>query len=308
MFATFRSIVRRFASQIRGYLLAPLYSPPLFYPAAEPHRSDAATHVALGLTYREMLRTGAPLPKFQEVGFHVYSQVDEDGILLYIFALIGTTNRRCVEICAGSGIECNTSNLIINHFWTGLLFDGDAANIERGRKFYENSAVYVFPPQLVHVWITRSNINDLVRDHGFEGEIDLLSIDMDGIDYWLWEAIEVIKPRVVVVEYQCTLGPERSCTVPYSDDFNPAPYAPGDCRPSSFSGATLAAFRKLGKKKGYRFVGCNALGFNAFFIRDGIGEDIFPEIPHDEWFRIPKVVMEMKMRGEDVGALPWVDI
>jgi hypothetical protein len=75
-------------------------------------------------------------------------------------------------------------------------------------------------------------VNDLVRDHGFEGEIDLLSIDIDGIDYYLWEALEVVSPRVVVLEFQCTPGPDRSCVVPYSDDFGSAGYAPGDGRPS----------------------------------------------------------------------------
>src|SRR3954466_394920 len=113
----FGSIVRRVASRVRGYMLAPLYSPPLFHLTENP-RADVAGQIALTLIYRDMLREGKPLPRFQDVGFHSYSQLDEDGILLYIFALIGTTNKRCVEICAGDGVECNTSNLIINHFWT----------------------------------------------------------------------------------------------------------------------------------------------------------------------------------------------
>jgi hypothetical protein len=78
------------------------------------------------MTYREMLRSGATLPRFQDVGFKAYSQVDDDGVLLYIFSLIGTSDKRCVEICAGMGIEWNTANMIINYFRTRLLIDGDA--------------------------------------------------------------------------------------------------------------------------------------------------------------------------------------
>ena len=101
------------------------------------------------------------------------------------------------------------------------MVDGNEAAVKQGQVFYQrNPSTNVYPPAFVHSWVTRDNVNDLLIENGFEGEIDLLSIDLDGTDYWIWNAIKVINPRVIVVEYQDIIGPDRSVTVPYSDDFN----------------------------------------------------------------------------------------
>src|SRR5688572_12968359 len=94
-----------------------------------PHGPDAATQLQLMLTYRRLADENR-LPKLDEIGFKAYSQTDEDGILLFLFAVIGVTKRLCVEVCAGNGIECNSANLILNHGWHALLVDGDQANVE----------------------------------------------------------------------------------------------------------------------------------------------------------------------------------
>ena len=182
--------------------------------------------------------------------------------------------RRAVEICAGDGLQSNTANLIINHGWKALLFDGDSAKIEAGRKVYAQLAdTFTSPPRMVDAWITRDNVNSLVQEHGFAGAIDLLSLDVDGVDYWIWDALECIQPRVVVLEYNAAWGPGRAVTVPYDPafrlDFSRQPY---------YCGASLAAFVKLGKKKGYRLAGSNRAGFNAFFVRSEISPDILPEV------------------------------
>jgi hypothetical protein len=223
--------------------------------------------------YRQLAAFNA-LPKFQDVGFHTYSQTDEDGFLLYIFALIGTTNKKVVEICCGDGVECNASNLIINHGWRGLLFDGDENQLEIGRKIYNFiKTTSNNPPQLVNAWITAENVNDLIMSRGFEGEIDLLSLDLDGMDYWIWNSITCVKPRVIVLEYNTYWGPEKSVTVPYDPKFA-AKIIDG----AYYCGASLQAFVNLGKKLGYRLVGSNTRQFNAFFVRDDIAEDVLPEV------------------------------
>ena len=113
----------------------------------------------LALKYREILQERGGLPQLRDVGFRVFSQNDEDGILLFIFSLISAKNRRSVEICAGDGIECNTANLIVNHGWTGLLFDGDLRNVLRGRRFYSRCPdTRIFPPGFVHAWIEAENV------------------------------------------------------------------------------------------------------------------------------------------------------
>jgi hypothetical protein len=274
---------------------------------SEPRCTDVAAQLALSMSYRAN-PNDAPARPLSEYGFSCYSQADEDGILLYLFSMVGATNRQCVEICAGDGIECNTANLILNRGWHGLLIDGDADNVARGTRFYARSRhTRIYPPKIVQAWITSDGVNDVIAENGFSGEIDLLSLDLDGVDYWIWKAIAVISPRIVVLEYQDILGPERSWTVPYSDDFVSGRYSMTDYMPN-FAGASLRAFVKLGQSKGYRLVGINRYGFNAFFVRNDIGLDLLPEIDVQECFTHPKVLEGMRDRFPLVAKMPWVEV
>ncbi len=190
-----------------------------------------------------------------------------------MFSLLGTTNRRAVEICASDGIECNAANLIINHGWQALLVDGDADLVARGNSFYAaNRNTWVSPPQMATAWVTTDNVCDLVTKHGFGGAIDLLSLDLDGNDYWIWKSLGTILPRVVVLEFNPHCGPEASVTRSVRGELPPGSLVrPYRC------GASLPAFVGLGRALGYRLIGVQSLGFNAFFVRKGIGEDLLPE-------------------------------
>ncbi len=297
------NMLKRLSYRVRSFLIAPLLqgTPNIAYP-------DAAAQLQLKFTYKALAETGKALPPLSEAGFKCFSQADEDGILLYIFSIIGTVNKKSVEICAGNGIECNTANLIIHHKWTGLLVDDNQTLVDQGLEFYrKNPNTHVFPPKFVKAWVTRDNVNDIIRQNGFEGEIDLLSIDMDGVDYWIWKAIDVIEPRVVVVEYQDIIGPDRALTVPYSDNFNAYSYPTTNGMPN-FCGASLAAFAKLATAKGYRLVGCNQYGYNAFFIRNPVGEVEIPEIPIRECFKHAKVRWGIQERFPTVRDFPWVEV
>ena len=173
--------------------------------------NDSIIQKNLIVSYKILPKDDDHKLKLADIGFQCYSQHEEDGILLFIFSLIGTTNKKSVEICAGDGIECNTANLIINHRWIGLLMDGDQNNTETATAFYKkNKNSMYWPPVIRQAWITRENVNELVVTSGFEGDIDLLSLDVDGNDYWIWKAIDVIRPRVVVLEYNHLAGPDRS--------------------------------------------------------------------------------------------------
>jgi hypothetical protein len=271
-----------------------------------PRGPDAATQIQLQLVYRRMVDEGRSLPSIG--GVQAYSQADEDGILLVLFSVLGASTKLCVEICAGDGAECNTANLILNHGWHGLLVDGNPKLVEAGRRFYSKARqTYPYPPRFVCSWVTRAGVNGLLTSNGFDGEIDLLSIDLDGVDYWIWEAIEAVTPRVVVVEYQDILGPERAWTVPYSDEFSSASYPKTEGMPN-FAGASLAAFVKLGRRKGYRLVGVNRYGYNAFFVRNGLADDLIREVEARECFGHPKVVWGMRERFPTVRDFPWVEV
>lgn len=295
--------LKKLATRGRDFLISPL-----FQRRANIQYPDAASQIQLQLTYQALQESGRALPPLSQVGFKAFSQADEDGILLYIFSIIGAKSKKAVEICAGNGIECNAANLIINHGWHGLLIDGNEAVVKSGIEFYqENPHTYVYPPTFVHAWITRDNVNEVITKHGFEGEVDLLSIDMDGVDYWIWNAINSIDPKVVIVEYQDIIGPDKALTVPYNDSFNAYEY-PMTLGMPNFCGASLAAFVKLAKTKGYRLVGCNRYGYNAFFIKNPLGEKEIPEIDINDCFQHPKVLWGMKERFPTVKDFPWVEV
>jgi hypothetical protein len=248
--------------------------------SASPSAEAQIAQVLLRLRYQDLARRGTDLPEFSDVEFRCYSQNSEDGILLYIFSLLGTTNRRVVEVCAGDGVECNAANLIINHGWQGLLIDGDADQVARGTAFYSTCRnTWVSPPTFVDAWVTAENVDALITSRGFAGPVDLLSLDVDGNDYWIWKALTCIAPRVVVLEFNAACGPEQSLTISYQPDFRldytVTPYA---------CGASLPAFVKLARSKGYRLVGLQSLGFNAFFVRAGLGEALLPERSVQECF------------------------
>jgi hypothetical protein len=254
--------------------------------------------------YQALARQGAPLPDLLDTEFRSYSQNGEDGILLYLFAMLGTTNRRVVEICAGDGIECNAANLIVNHGWQGLLFDGSEANIVAGRSFYAKCrTTWVAPPALVSSWITVDNVNQLVTDHGFAGEVDLLSMDLDGNDYWILRALGVVRPRVIALEFSGGLGPDLSVSMPYDPNFQlDSAVQPYRC------GASLAAFTALCARKGYRLVGVNSFGFNAFFVREDLGTNIIPtRTPRDCYRDTPRLRAWSPAHSDFLlsGPVPW---
>ncbi len=239
--------------------------------------SSRQTQILLSLKYREAAARKEML-NFDDVGFDVYSTTNEDGILLYIFSLIGTTNKKCVDIGSGSVMGSSVANLIMNQGFTGLLVDGNPRNIEIAKEFYLTQIEdCLTPPTLISAMVTAEGINGLLEKHEYTGEVDLFCLDIDGVDYWIWKALEIIQPRVVVVEYQDLLGPTHAWTVPYNPSFSVADY-PVNKENNNYCGASLQAFVKLGRQKGYRLVGCNKGGWNAFFMRDGVGEDFFPEV------------------------------
>lgn len=269
---------------------------------------DTVSQLLLALKYKEIVELGRKLPEINEVGFKAFSQTNEDGILHYIFSLIGTKNKKCVELGCGSGIECNTANLIINHGWNGLLIDGNKDQIREGNSFYrQNSHTYVYPPKLRHAWITKENINNILVENGFEGEIDLLSIDLSGVDYWIWEAIEVIAPRVLVLDYQDILGPNKSLTVPYHETFNGFKTGSTYGFPN-YSGASLLAFKKLAEKRGFRLVGTNQYNFAAFYIKNPLGLKEIPEVSIETCFTHPKAIWGMRERFPVIKDLPWQEV
>lgn len=274
---------------------------------------DTGTQLILGMMYREAVQRGQ-VPSFSDVAFSNYSQTEEDGILWFLLSIVGVTTKRMVEIGAGDGVECNSANLVLNHSWDSLLVDGNQDNVDNGRKFLATRSISrLLPPHFVQSWVTRENVDELLSSNGFIGPIDVLSIDLDGIDYWVWEAITIVDPRIVVIEFNPCWMADASVTVPYAPGFSAhwieldaIDPKTGQAPIVAYHGASLPAMVKMGRAKGYRLVGTNALGFNAFFIRDGLAENAFPEVDAKDCFASTGVWHEHLKRGQEaIASLPW---
>jgi hypothetical protein len=279
---------------------------PSMYKSVDLARSSTKLSQLILMNQYASIRMGlSPPMRSQDVEFRAYSQNGEDGILLYIFSLIGFKTRLTVEICAGDGIECNTANLIINHSCYGLLVDGNQTRVERARHFYSNCPdTCSWPPKLVNAWVDAASVNALIEASGFAGEIDLLSIDVDGMDYWIWREINVIQPRVVVVEFNHLWGPKRSVTVPYDPRFTAA-YGPHG---ADYCGASLAAMVTLAAFKGYRLVAYEKYGFNAFFLRKDLAPELLPDINLSECFAHPRAQFGMQNRFPSIAEREWSEV
>jgi hypothetical protein len=196
----------------------------------------------------------------EEAEFQVFSQRGEDGILQYIISRIGIPDKTFIEFGVEDYTESTTRFLLINDNWSGLVIDGDKNNI----RFIRNDFIYwKYDLTAWHSFITKDNINELIRKYTPRQDIGLLSVDIDGNDYWVWEAIDVIQPRIVVCEYNSAFGAEQAVTIPYSPDF----YRTAAHSSNLYFGASLAAFCHLAEIKGYDFIGTAGAGVNAFFVR-----------------------------------------
>jgi hypothetical protein len=198
-----------------------------------------------------------------EAEFRVSSQWGEDGIIEWLCQRIPHIPRSFVEFGVENFTEANTRFLIENRGWRGLVIDGNDAYMRSLR----NQALYWrHDLTAVSAFVTAENINGLLAEHGFEGELGILSVDIDGNDYWVLEAIECVRPVIVVCEINGVFGDLRAITVPYRPDFQrlEAHYS------GQYFGCSLAAAQMLCKRKGYTFVGTNSTGVNAFFVRDDL--------------------------------------
>ena len=239
------------------------------------------------------------LPKFEETGFKLFSQFEEDGLLLYILSLIGMTHKTFVEFGSDDGINSNTANLYYNHDFTGLYIDGNEKALDRGRYFFKrHSNPNVAQPIFKRAMITAENINEIISSSGFSDEIGVLSIDIDGNDYWVWKAIECVSPQVVIVETHNEFG-LNDIIVPYDPNY----FYPG--KHPTYHGASPVAMTKLAKKKGYRLVGANELGFNLIYVREDLIPELLPEVSVESVLQHPSN-KEAQARFEEVKDWEYV--
>lgn len=196
----------------------------------------------------------------QDYEFKVTSQTGEDGIIQYLINKIPIKNKVFVEFGVENYTEANTRFLLQNDNWSGLIIDGSQANMESVKN---SNLGWKYDLKTVASFITKDNINELINNAGIEGEIGILSIDIDGNDYWLLDAINCVNPQILIVEYNSLFGATAKVTIPYEEKF-----VRTDKHYSNlFFGASISALTDLANKKGYSLVGSNKFGNNLFFVR-----------------------------------------
>lgn len=226
------------------------------------------TETSLLLSGKAMAWQVANMPAnadFRKVGFKVFSQFDEDGIIQYLINKLPIKNKTFIEFGVENFKESNTRFLLMNDHWQGMVLDASASDIQCIQR---DKIYWQYDLQAMCTWITRENINALLQASGFGEDVGLLSIDIDGNDYWIWDAIQSIRPRIVIIEYNSLFG-TIPVSVPYQQDFSrtTAHYS------NLYYGSSLGALHHLAQKKGYLLAGSNVWGHNAFFIRADIAGD-----------------------------------
>ncbi len=253
-------------------------------------RSLDEIKIAHGLILSELFR-GKSARSLQDYEFKVFSQSGEDGIIQHLVSHIPIQHKTFIEFGIEDYLESNTRFLMVKDNWRGFVLDGSQENIKRLKKAY---FFYMFDLKARQAFITRDNIKDLLAESGFEKDLGLLSVDLDGVDYWILSEITNFSPRILVVEYNAVFGCERSISVPYDERF----FRTKKHATNLYFGASLPALASLAKSKGYALVGTNKAGINAFFVRKDLLCDSVREMSVGEAFTMSHVRESLDETGE----------
>lgn len=202
-----------------------------------------------------------------ELEFQVFSQFGDDGIIQWLANRLQLPYKTFIEFGVENYQEANTRFLLINNYWSGLVIDGSKKNINTIRTdqvftFYDLQAICSF--------ITTDNINELINSSKFAKQVGILSVDIDGNDYWVLKEINNIEPVIIICEYNSLFGFNHPYTIEYKSDF-----VRGMEYPFQFYGASLCSLNDLAEERGYSFIGCNSAGNNAYFIKN----DFIDQLP-----------------------------
>ncbi len=223
--------------------------------------------------------------------FKAFSQWGEDGIIDFLISNLNIENKTFIEFGVENYQEANTKFLLLNKNWNGFIIDSSLKNINS----IKNSQLYwKYSLDAVCQFITKENINQIIKSSAFKKKVGILSIDIDGNDYWIWNEINVVEPSIVVIEYNARLGKEKPYVVPYDENFQRKEkhYS------MIYYGASIQALVKLGKKKGYALVCCNKAGNNAFFVKKELLNEKVKEISIENGFYRNKFRESRDVRGE----------
>ena len=223
-------------------------------------KQDTETALVLQGKILSELNRNKSSKNIQDYEFKVFSQNGEDGIIQFLIQNTEIKNKIFVEFGVETYKEANTKFLLLNNGWSGLIIDGDKDAME---KIASSDLHWKYDLKSIGNFITKDNINEIIKSAGIEGEIGLLSVDIDGNDYWVFENIDCVNPQILIMEYNSMFGDIHKISVPYDENFvrSQKHYS------NLYYGASIAALCDIANKKGYDLVGSNSFGNNLFFIR-----------------------------------------
>lgn len=253
--------IRAFCEKVRSYLMRSI------------ERDIEGLKLLQGAALVRNLRQFPPR-NICEAEFKVFSQWGEDGIIQWIISKVPSIEPVFIEFGVEDYRESNTRFLLMNNNWKGLVLDGSEENV---KKIEASSWYWRYDLTALCAFVTKENINELIRQNGFHGDIGILSVDIDGNDYWVWEAVEAVTPKVVICEYNSVFGAEKKVTILYDENFvrSQAHHS------NLYCGASLASLIALGQSKGYICIGSNSAGNNAFFVHRSL-EPFFESLSSEE--------------------------
>lgn len=201
--------------------------------------------------------------------FSGFSQNGEDGILDVLRKRLLNSNRYFVEIGAADGIENNSGWLLVAEKYNGLLIEGSAKLVERARRTVVGFSIGA---ECHNMFVTKESVLD-IKKLAFHHDPDVFSLDIDGNDYYIAQAIldSGFRPKIFVVEYNSVYGPERSMTIEYQSDFVFTNAHPTHL----YYGVSITGWRRFFENNGYRFVTVDRNGVNGFFVDPNCFEKSF---------------------------------
>lgn len=253
--------MNRLANLFLNFLLNKIRPDSVSEIAALGHNLNDLKEIQGKILTSQILDKGV-LKNIRQAEFKIYSQFGDDGIIQYLIqqVKIKPEEENFIEIGVENYKEANTRFLLINNNWRGLLIEG---SLEYVNTIKNDQIYWRHDLKVISQFVTKENINKTIQNNISTTNLGLLSIDIDGNDYWVWEELKVIKPVIVIIEYNSIFGNRLQVAVPYHKKF--------DRTKAHFSnlywGASLSAYVKLGESKGYDFLGTNSTGNNAYFIR-----------------------------------------
>jgi hypothetical protein len=237
-------------------------------------------------------RDARSAPTLRDAEFKAYSQFGEDGVLQWLLARVPIESRTFAEFGVEDYHESNTRFLLEHDGWSGRIIDAGSAH----QRFVRDTGLawrHVIDAR--SAFITAENIDELLS--GLPEDLGLLSVDVDGMDYWILSAITVVRPRILVCEYNSLFGPSAAVTVPYRPDFDRRAAHPS----TLYFGASISALAAWGARHGYRLVGSTSQGVNAFLVRDDVAGDLPGLTGAQAWVDSP-----IRQARDETGALTFL--